>query len=242
MLVMVAPFSAHATELQPHTSRAYDEYADRVRRAFVERISRARSCREIRRTDHRGAGGQDGIIGVPGTGLVHHWKGTAFIRGVSLRRAIETSRDYSWYPSVYHAVRSASVIEQRGDTSRVLMRLHESAGGLSAVLEVRSTIEYVHPDPIRADSIATLDEIREVKSPGTASERLLPPGRDSGYLWRGNTFTLLIERDGGVHIEMETLGLSRDFLRCWVGSSSRSREGWDAEASRPRWGSSRRPC
>jgi hypothetical protein len=211
MLAILAPTPARAAELQPRTSRAYDEYADRARRAFIERASRAPDpTAKLDGPITAGPGRQDGIIGVPG-GLVHHWKGTAFIRGVNLHQAIETSRDYSAYPSVYHAVTSARVIEELGDTSRVLMRLHESAGGLSALLEVRSTIQYVHPGPGRTYSIATLDEIREVTNAGTQEEKLLPPGRDSGYLWRGSTVTLLVERNGGVYVEMETLALSRGF-------------------------------
>ena len=218
VLVMLAPARARAAELEPRTSRAYDEYADSARRAFVDRASRAPDVASKRDAPiSAGAGREDGIIGVPG-GLVHHWKGSAFIRGVNLRQAVDTSRDYSAYPSVYHAVTSARVMEEHGERARVLMRLHESAGGLSAVLEVRSTIQYAHPGPGRAYSIATLDEIREVKNAGTHSERVLPPGRDSGYLWRGSTFSLLVEHDGGVYVEMETLALSRGFppMLSWI--------------------------
>lgn len=210
MLVMLAPGPARAAELHPRTSRAYDEYADRARRAFVERVSRVTGAPKTDALVSAGPGGEDGIIGVPG-GLVHHWKGSAFIRGVNLRQALDTTRDYASYPSTYHAVMSASVIQQDGDTARVLMRIHESAGGLSAVLDVRSTIHHVTPAPGRTYSIATLDEIREVKDTGTRSERLLPAGRDSGYLWRGGTFTLLVEHEGGVYVEMETIALSRAF-------------------------------
>ena len=41
VLVMLAPARARAAELEPRTSRAYDEYADSARRAFVDRASRA---------------------------------------------------------------------------------------------------------------------------------------------------------------------------------------------------------
>jgi hypothetical protein len=210
MLVMVAAGPARAADLHPRASRAYDEYADRARRAFVERASRVTGAPKSDAPVSAGPGGEDGIIAVPG-GLVHHWKGSAFIRGVNLRQALDTTRDYAAYPSTYHAVMSASVIEQEGDTARVLMRIHESAGGLSAVLDVRSTIQYVNPAPGRTYSIATLDEIREVKDAGTKSERLLPPGQDSGYLWRGGTFTLFVEHEDGVYVEMETVALSRAF-------------------------------
>ena len=38
-------------------------------------------------------------------------------------------------------------------------------------------------------------------------------GRDSGYLWRVNTFSTYLEADGGVFVELETIGLSRRFPR-----------------------------
>jgi hypothetical protein len=50
-----------------------------------------------------------------------------------------------------------------------------------------------------------------VKNPGRADEQLLPEGRDSGYLWRANTFTRFVERGDGVHVELQTIGLTRAF-------------------------------
>jgi len=50
------------------------------------------------------------------------------------------------------------------------------------------------------------------------TERYVPPGQDRGYLWRAATFTRFVEADGGVYMEMETIGLSRPFppLLGWV--------------------------
>ena len=61
-------------------------------------------------------------------------------------------------------------------------------------------------------------KFREVRNAGQADEQRLSAGRDSGYLWRASSFTNFIERDGGVYVEMETLGLTRRFpsLLGWV--------------------------
>jgi len=176
----------------------------------VDRASRPSDSMKPGAPIFAGPGREDGIVGVPG-GLIHHWTGSVFIPDATLRQVMDTTQDYSSYPKVYHAITSARVLQQGDDMSRVLMRLHESAGGLSAVLEVRSTIHYEYPASERAYSIASLDEIRQVENAGTPSERMLPPGRDSGYLWRGNTFTLFVAHEGGVYVETETLGLSRRF-------------------------------
>ena len=67
------------------------------------------------------------------------------------------------------------------------------------------------PDSSHAFTVSESEEIREVRRAGADDEVLLPPGRDSGYLWRADVFTALMQTADGVYIEMETLGLSRPF-------------------------------
>jgi hypothetical protein len=57
-----------------------------------------------------------------------------------------------------------------------------------------------------------------LRDAGTAKERKLLPGHDSGYLWGAAAFTHMVEDNGGVFVEMETIGLSRDFPRLlsWI--------------------------
>jgi hypothetical protein len=208
-VVLSMQAAVQGAELQPRTVRAFEEYLEKARRGFIARASGAIDVTPGAPVT-AGPAGEDGIIGVP-DGLIHHWKGSAFIRGVDLGQALAASRDYASYPTVYHNVKAVRLIETAGDRSQVVMRLYESAGGFSATLEVRSTIDYTRPRPDRVQPIAVLEEIREVKNPGTASEQLLPPGRDSGFLWRGATFTVLVEQAGGVYLEMETVALSRAF-------------------------------
>ena len=62
-----------------------------------------------------------------------------------------------------------------------------------------------------AYALSTADDIREVENAGQRDERLLPAGQDSGYLWRASNFTRFTEREDGVYVEMETIGLSRGF-------------------------------
>lgn len=213
-----APPPAADSELRERTARAYQAYLEGAERAFVTRAARIMPAAG-RAEDSVSAGPahEDGIIKVPG-GLIHHWSGTAFVPGRSLLDLVAVSRAYGDYPSIYRAVLTSNVLDDSGDTVRVQMRIKESAGGLSAVLEIRSTVRYSRPGPDRAVVLSSADEIREVKDAGARDERLLPAGRDSGYLWRANTFTRLVEVPGGVHVEMETLGLSRGFppLLGWI--------------------------
>jgi hypothetical protein len=199
-----------AAELQDRTSKAYDAYYEGARRTFVARALADHDRRPSPGVVVASPGGEDGIIDVP-AGLVHHWAGAAFMAGATLHQALTVSQDFDGYPKVYQTVLAASVVSHEGETYHVSMRIKGSGGGVSAVLDVRSTIAYVRPTSWSAYAISNLDEIREVKNAGARDESLLPAGRDSGYLWHGNSFTFFSERDGGLYVEAETIGLSRRF-------------------------------
>lgn len=219
MLVCVAAtVVAHAIDLEPRTSQAFDAYLGRATKAFVARAQAApRTLPAQKREPSAGPGGQDGIISVPG-GLIHHWIASTFIPGASLQRALEVASAYDDYRRFYESVIASRVLAHDGNTYRVLMRLREGESGITAVLDVRSTVRYVFPANGVAYAISNADVIREVVNAGEKDERLLPPGQDSGYLWRASTFTSFAEVQGGVYVEMETLGLSRRFppLLGWI--------------------------
>ena len=42
-----------------------------------------------------------------------------------------------------------------------------------------------------------------------AEEREMPVGRDGGYVWRLNTYWRILERDGGIFIQCESVSLTR---------------------------------
>lgn len=54
--------------------------------------------------------------------------------------------------------------------------------------------------------------IVQLESPGTPSERGLPEGRDSGFLWRLNAYWRYVSVDGGVLVAWETLAALRTGL------------------------------
>ena len=214
--VAVVSASVAAAVLTDATVRDYSAYAERARQAFVKRLTEPvgaapadRSALRANQVIARAAEG-DGVQKVEG-GLIHHWRAMVFISGVTLDQVLSVSRAYADYPKVFHPVLSATVLADQGDVLRVRFRMKESAGGLTATFDVTSTIRYERLDPSRAYDVSTSDEILEVKDAGEPDERHLPAGRDSGYLWRGAALTRFVAADGGVYMEMETIGLSRPF-------------------------------
>ena len=215
-LLSVCISAADGAVLTDAAIHAFAAYLDRARQAFVARRTQA----VARSGDERAAllggattvfpGNGDGILTMPGS-LIHHWRGATFIRGVSLDQTLELSRAYPEYPKIFRPILSSTVLKDDGDTLRVQFRLRESGGGMTAVLDVWSDVRYVRSDATHAYVISTASEIREVHDPGGSTERRLPAGRDSGYLWRAATFTRFVEADNGVYMEMETLGMSRQY-------------------------------
>jgi hypothetical protein len=124
---------------------------------------------------------------------------------------LSLSRAYRDYPTIFKPVVAAEVLSDEGDTLRVQFRMRQSAGGITGTIDVWSNIRYGNIDSTHAYVISTSDTIREVKDAGRPTEGYVPPGQARGYLWRAATFTRFVEADGGVYMEMETIGLSRGF-------------------------------
>ena len=102
----------------------------------------------------------------------------AFVTGAQLKQVDGVARDYSSYSKVYKSVVSSKVLDQKGNDYRVLIRLKEDAG-LTAVLDVRSAVDYRAQSDGSVTAISKSEEIRQVEDYEKPNESLLPVGRDS---------------------------------------------------------------
>jgi hypothetical protein len=192
MLLADLPLAA-AAELTSQTSMAFDDYLRQAREAFLARVRTDMGPTPKSEGMPARPGREDGIVTVP-SGLIHHWVGGAFIPRATLQRALAVSNAYDAYSRIYKEVIASKLVGRDGDTYQVLIRIKESEAGVGAVLDILSTVQYFRPTPRLVYAITTSDQIREVKNAGLANERLLPAGRDSGYLWRAGSFTTLVEQ------------------------------------------------
>lgn len=226
-LTTAAPAGAGALPLGAETLRAYSAYMGPVQKAFEERVRTGSPLSDIApanmipvvRDGHIlvEVAREDGIVSIAG-GLIHHWRGVTFIPHVTLQEAITVSQDYANYKRVYGPILESGVLEQHGDTFRVLMRIQKRSGPISAVLDVWSVVRYQRTGGSAIYSASDTERITEVRNAGKPDERRLPTDQGRGYLWRANTFSRLAERDGGVLVELENIGLSRTFppLLGWI--------------------------
>jgi hypothetical protein len=210
-------------DLEPRTAAAFDQYVrateaetlarpeflvvdalpDQERRAALASLRRGELV-----IDNGGTRGRKGPAEVPG-GLVHHWRGTAWIPNATVAQAVALLQDYDRHATIYRPnVARSRILSRDGDVFRVSLRFFMKKV-IAVVVNSEHEARFSQPAPDRAQSRIHSLRIAEVEDPDTPDERELPVGRDSGYLWRLNTNWRFLERDGGTYIQCEAISLTR---------------------------------
>lgn len=216
-----------AEQLQPATVAGYDHYIA---------VSEQRMASEIKSgpflyVDGLSAGDREAALGqlkngqvvsaametleqgrkidAPG-GLIHHWIGTVFIPGVTLQQTVSFLQDYDNRAKYYSpSVERSKLLEHNGDHFKMYMRLRDKKI-ITVVLDTDYDIDYSYPAADRAIARSTSPRIQQVENDGQKDEYLKPMGDDGGYMWRLNTYWRMLQRDGGVYVQLEAISLSRD--------------------------------
>jgi len=142
-------------------------------------------------------------------GLIHDWIGAVFIPGATLQKVLAVVQNYDAHKRIYQPeVVDSRLLSHSGDDYRVYLRLRKKKI-ITVILNTEHKIHYVSAGPTRCYSRSYATRIAEVQNPGDPQEREWPPGRDHGILWRLNSYWRFEERDGGVFVECEAIGLSR---------------------------------
>jgi hypothetical protein len=90
------------------------------------------------------------------------------------------------------------------------MLLVQKVAFVTAALSGEYETQYVQVNAKRWYSISKSTRLQSIENFGQPDMRELPPDQGPGYVWRLFTFTKFEESDGGVFIELEAIGLSRD--------------------------------
>src|SRR5215813_5474113 len=148
------------------------------------------------------------FIKVPG-GLVHHWIALGFIPGVNLNQALALLQDYEQYPVIYQPdVKRAKLLNTDGTHFNIYLRLYQKTV-VTATFNAEFEVTYFRVNERCANSRSYSKRIAEVENPDQPEERERPVGNDRGFLWRLYSYWRLEERDGGIYVELESVGLSR---------------------------------
>lgn len=141
---------------------------------------------------------------LPGA-LLHHWRGTAFVRGATAADFERLMRDFNSYPRDFSPqVLQARILSQDGDHLQATMRIVQHHM-ITVVLDTTSDITYGRLDSQHGYSLSRSTRISEIGPSG----RALDPSEEHGFLWRLNTYWSYEERDGGLYMQIETVSLTR---------------------------------
>ena len=222
--LLVTP--VNATELKPETATAFDRYIRATEKRMTEdlRTGRFLIVDNLPDSDRQQAysrlkqgqfyieplrSKEDGKpIPVPG-GLIHHWVGVAFIPRATLSQVLAALQDYDNHKTIYKPdVRDSKLLTRDGNDFKVYLQFYRKSL-VTVVVNVNLDIQYTLIGPTRAMSKSYSTRIAEVEDAGKPDEHELPVGNSHGYVWRLYSYWRIAEKDGGVYIQVESIGLSR---------------------------------
>jgi len=150
-------------------------------------------------------------------GLLHHWRGTAFIPKATAADFERLMKDFGAYPQRFapqvlkaqvDSPRSASIPDRIPDHFTASMRVRQHHV-ITVVMDTTYDVAYGRLDAQHGFSISRSTKIAEIASPGAKDEHALSGSEEHGFLWRLNSYWSYEERDGGLYIQIESVSLTR---------------------------------
>jgi len=220
LIAVLLPVTGKPASLEPATLKAWEEYVDAAKVRMEQRLSPANAFLWVDEEPARLARVQAGeIIVLPvgpqnpkrvPSGLIHDWVGATFIAGATLNDVLQVVRDYGQYKDLYQpSVVDSKAIDTGETKDRFSMLLIHKATFLKTAFDGDYESSYVHVDDRRVYSVSRATRIQEVDEYGTAAQHTLQQDEGRGIIWRLFSITRFAERDGGVYLELEAIGLSR---------------------------------
>jgi hypothetical protein len=217
----------NAATLKKDTLSAWDQYVELAERRITEEVESedgflvtdflsgddVQSCRELVRTGEicvlnmqeqkKGA-----EFEVP-NGRIHHWLGMTLIPEAQLNEVVDWIQDYDRHHEFYDDVEESRLLTRDDNSFKIFLRLKRKKV-ITVHYNTTHDVTYfpMGSDKLYSSSIAT--RIREIDEPGSPEEREKPDGKDSGFLWRLNSYWRYQQTSDGVLVECESLSLSRD--------------------------------
>ena len=142
-------------------------------------------------------------------GLIHDWIGVLFIPNTSLAQTLAVVQDYDNHHNIYKpAVRQSKLLKRDGDNFKVFLQFYNKSV-ITVVINADFDIHYERFGANRALSRSYSVRLAEVENPGKADEHELPVDDAHGYVWRLYSYWRFEEKDSGVYVQLESIGLSR---------------------------------
>jgi hypothetical protein len=221
LVTLFLPPAVSAATLGPMTLKEWDAYVESANLRMEQRLAPENVFLWVDEEPGRLARVRAGEIVVSPigsqnpkkvpSGLIHDWVGAAFIPGASIQDVLQVVRDYGQYKDLYSpAVVDAKAIQTDEAKDSFSMLLIHKSSFLKTALDADYESSFLHVDGQRLYSVSRTTRVQEVADYGAPAQRMLQENEGKGIIWRLFSITRYAERDGGVYLEVEAIGLSRD--------------------------------
>jgi len=212
------PMEMSAATLKSETVAAWDDYLQTVSGNLQDQARAGGSFLWTLADAAKIRGGEIVVVPAPGQnpkkvpgGLIHHWMGAMFLSNLKLEDILDVTRDYDRYKEFYRPFVMESKAIARGNSSDIFSMLLMNKVFLSkTALDADYEVTNVRLDDRRFYSISKTTRVQEIEEYGQPGEYWKPQGQGGGYIWKLYSIARLEQRDGGVYLEIEAVGLSRD--------------------------------
>jgi len=221
-VLLLAPVCLQATQLKPDTLQGWTAYVNAADAQMADRAAGREPFLLIDEEPGRAERVHSGeIVTFPTVrgdlkkqvphGAIYDWFGAVFVPNATLEDVFSVVNDYDRYHEIYRpATVDSRLIGRDGDVATFYLRLVHRELGVTAALDGDYEARCTHLDDRRWYCYSQSSRLQEIRDFGSSSERLLPAGQGTGYLWRLHSVLRFEARDDGVYIEMEAIALSRD--------------------------------
>ncbi|MGA8108806.1 MAG: hypothetical protein WB974_05190 [Acidobacteriaceae bacterium] len=226
ILVCAAAAPAQAAELKKETAAAYGRYLAASEKRIAGELRDGPflfvdGWPEERRREAYAQLGQGAVLveqvdaveeghAIPAPhGLIHDWQGVLFLPNTTLKKTLAVVQNYDRYQEYFRPeIRNSRLVSRNGDDFKIAMQLYKKTLITVAIdAEFDVHFERIGANRVMDRSYATrLAQVADVDQPNGHE---LAPDDGDGFLWRLCDFWRFEERDGGVYMQLESIGLSR---------------------------------
>jgi len=144
-------------------------------------------------------------------GLIHHWIGAIFIPGATIQDLCGLVGDYGRYAEMYRpTLIKANLLESSDNEQRLSIVWMQRVLLVTAAFYTELESKNFALNGRQGYMTFTTTRVQQIENYGEKDERRLAQDTGSGYLWRLVSFARFEERDGGLYLELEVIGLSKD--------------------------------
>jgi hypothetical protein len=212
------PVHAFTAELKTKTLKAFDTYVADVDNLMKKRIDGTISLNsEEDQSEYKSV--HEGKIIVkriktsranaPG-GMIHEWTGKVFLPEATLQAVSNLLLDYDRHKDIYPEVLQSKLMNAQDGMIHGYLQIKKKTSVITVVLNTEHETFLIDAGNGRIQIRSKSTSISEIKDFGKPHEQVLPSGKDSGFLWRLNSYWNLKQEPGGILAELTVVSLSRD--------------------------------